>query len=197
MPISPPQARQEIHDRNIAVKVFARDDRLYDVEARLIDRKPFAFWRVQRDIPVPAGEPLHDLSIRVTVDGDLVVRAIEASSDTTPFDLCREAERTLAGLIGERIAAGWSSKVKSQLRGAASCTHLMEMLITLATPALQGIRGLARRHRPQSEASGIEKKLDTCFAYSRQRTVVKMYWPEHYRGPESNQATDARAEAKE
>ena len=123
------------------------------------------------------------MRIRLTVNQDLVVLAIEAASDTTPFDLCREAEGTLSVLVGERIVSGWSSKVKTRLRGAASCTHLMEMLITLATPALQGIRGLAREHRPASETGGIEGKLDTCYAYSRERAVVKMYWPEHHRAP--------------
>ena len=181
MPISLPLERREIHQRTIDVKAFLREDGLYDIEAHLIDRKPFDFWRVQRDEPVPAGQPLHDLRLRVTVDRDLVVREIGAASDTTPFDLCREAEHTLSGLVGERIASGWSSKVKNLLRGAAGCTHLMEMLITMATPGLQGVRGLVRQRRPASENTGIEKKLNTCYAYSSERTVVKMYWPEYYR----------------
>jgi len=192
MPVSPPLERREIHQRTIDVKAFLREDGLYDIEAHLIDRKPFDFWRVQRDEPVPAGQPLHDLRVRVTVDRDLVVRGIEAASDTTPFDLCREAEHTLSGLVGERIASGWSSKVKALLRGAAGCTHLMEMLITLGTPGLQGVRGLARQRRPESEATGIEKKLDTCYAYSRERAVVKMYWPDHFRsehGKDSGKTT--------
>ena len=184
MPISQPINRRQVHERTIDIKAFARDDGLYDVEAHLVDRKPFDFWRVQRDEPITAGDPLHDLRVRVTVDSQLTVRGIEASSDTTPFDMCKEAEYTLASLIGERIVSGWSFKVKTALRGAASCTHLMEMLITMATPALQGIRGLARAQRPDSESVGIEKKLDTCYAYSRHRAVVKMYWPSHFRPQE-------------
>ncbi len=147
MPMSNPETRREIHHRTIDVKAFARDDGLYDVEAHLVDRKPFAFWRLQHAEAIPAGQPLHDFWVRLTVDDRYVVRAIEAASCTTPFELCKEAESTLSVLVGERFAAGWSSKVKSALRGAASCTHLMEMLITMATPALQGIRGLAGETR--------------------------------------------------
>ena len=184
MPLTDPAARREVHERSIDMKVFARDDGLYDIEAHLMDRKPFPFWREQRDEPIAAGQPLHDLWMRLTVNKAYVVHRIEASSDTTPFDMCRDAEQTLAVLVGERIASGWSSKVKSALRGAASCTHLMEMLITLATPAVQGIRGLVRERRIVTDQKTVIGKLDTCYAYSRERAVVKMYWPEHYRTPE-------------
>jgi hypothetical protein len=82
---------------------------------------------------MPAGQPLHDIWVRLTVDGEFVVRAIEAASDVTPWSICKEAEGTLQVLVGEKLARGWSAKVKERLRGAASCTHLMEMLIPLAT----------------------------------------------------------------
>jgi hypothetical protein len=182
--LSDPGARREIHERTIAMKVFARDDGLYDIEAHLIDRKPFPFWREHRDEPIAPGQPLHNFWIRLTVDKTYLVHRVEASSETTPFDLCKEAEQTLAALVGERIASGWSSKVKGALRGAASCTHLMELLLTLATPAVQGIRGLMREQKVVSDEKSVTGKLDTCYAYSRERAVVKMYWPQHYRAPE-------------
>ena len=186
MPLSQPASRREVHARTIDIRAFGRDDGLYDIEAQLIDRKPFAFWRVAQLEPTPPGEPLHDFSIRLTVDKTLVVRSIEASSDTTPFNICREAETTLGVLVGERIASGWSAKVKSSLRGTQSCTHLMEMLITMATPALQGSRGLARERKIDDSKLG-PGKLDSCYAYSRERAVIKLHWPEHYRAPRSSQ----------
>jgi len=186
MPLTQPTNRKDIHRRTIDVQAFVRDDGLFDVEARLIDTKPFAFWRVAQQDATPPGNPLHDISIRLTLDKALVVRAIEASSDTTPFGICKEAEATLAPLVGERIASGWSSKVKSVLRGTQSCTHLMEMLITMATPALQGIRGLARERRLDDTKLGAGK-LDSCYAYSSERAVIRMHWPEHYREPQRQQ----------
>lgn len=181
MPMSNPVNHREIHHRTIDIKAFARDDGLYDVLAHLVDRKPFPFLRIDPYNPIPAGQPLHDFWIRITVDDGYVVRAIEAASDTTPFELCKEAETTLSVLVGARIASGWSSKVKSLLRGAASCTHLMEMLITMATPALQGIRGLAREHKVLMDSNAVTGKLDSCYAYSSHRAVIKMHWPEHYK----------------
>jgi hypothetical protein len=179
MPLPAPASRREIHHRTIDMRAFAREDGLYDVEARLIDRKPFPFLRPSSPNPIPAGNALHDIWVRVTVDKSYVVHGIEASSDVTPWgSLCKEAEAPLQGLVGERVARGWSSRVKELLRGAAGCTHLMEMLVTLGTTAIQGIRGADpnRELRP-------EGKVDSCYAYGRQRAAVKMLWPEHYQAP--------------
>lgn len=181
MPLSLPAARRGLHHRVIDMQTYAREDGLYDVEARLIDRKPFDYTRPSSPVPVPAGQPLHDLWLRVTVDGEYVVRQIEASSDVTPWEICKEAEQTLSVLVGERIARGWSSIVKERLRGAASCTHLMEMLIPMATTALQGIRGLHQERTRTVDAAGVPHKIDSCYAYGRGRAVVKMLWPQHHR----------------
>lgn len=172
MPLSEPRARREIHHRIIDMKAYAREDGLFDAEAHLVDTKPFDFLRPSSPVPAPAGKALHDLWVRITVDGDFTVRAIEAASDVTPWGICKEAEATLSVLVGEKLARGWSSKVKEKLRGAASCTHLMEMLIPLATTALQGIRALDTKthHTPE--------KIDSCYAFGGEREVVRMLWPD-------------------
>ena len=144
--------------------------------------------RMSSPQPTPAGQPLHDISIRMTVDGDYVVRSLVASSDTTPWELCKQATDTLSVLVGERVARGWSSKVKERLRGAASCTHLMEMLIPMATTAFQGIRGLHPEQARSVDAHGVPTKIDTCFAYGREREVVRMLWPQHARPPTAESA---------
>lgn len=182
MPLNEAVARREIHHRVIDMRAYARDDGLFDIESHLVDRKPFPFLRFSASEPMAAGQALHDLWLRVTVDADFVVRGIEAASLVTPFGICQEAESTLAVLVGERIGRGWSSKVKEQLRGTASCTHLMEMLIPLATTAMQGVRAMdSARHGRSTDAGGVPLKIDSCYAYGRQREFVKRLWPEHHR----------------
>jgi hypothetical protein len=188
MPLSQAAARRDIHQRVIDMKAYAREDGMYDVEAHLVDTKPFPFQRVGRPEPWPPGQPLHDLWIRMTIDSELVVRAIEASSDVTPYGICKEAENTLQVLVNERIVRGWSAKVKERLRGAASCTHLMEMLIPLATTALQGISGLKDKSERLSLEQSAPKKIDTCYAYGRQRAVVQRLWPTYYQAPDKKDA---------
>lgn len=186
MPLKHPVNRRELHSRLIEMQTYLRDDGLYDVEASLVDRKPFAFLRASSPTPVPAGQPLHDLWLRLTLDDDYVVKFIEASSDVTPWEICKEAEQTLSVLIGERVARGWSSIVKERLRGASGCTHLTEMLIPMATTALQGIRGLHQERTQTTNAEGVPHKINSCYAYGHQREVVKMLWPEHHRPAKDN-----------
>ncbi|SAL86032.1 hypothetical protein AWB74_07539 [Caballeronia arvi] len=176
--------RREIHNRSIDMKVFARDDGLYDIEARLVDIKPFAFPVVGHSKALPARAPLHDLSLRVTVSEDYVVKNIEASSDRTPFDVCREAQSSLSPLIGERIAAGWSSIVRQRLQDSSTCTHLRELLIPLATAAIQGIKGLRREGQTSVDASQTDVKLDSCYAFARDREIIRLYWPHLYESGE-------------
>lgn len=173
MPLSQPSGRHELHHRTLDMTVFARDDGLFDVEARLIDCKPVPFVRSSSPEPVPAGAPHHDLWVRVTLDRDFIVRGIEAASDETPWRLCKETEGTLDVLVGEKVATGWSAMVKQRLRGAAGCTHLTEMLVTLGTAALQGIRGA-----DPDRLLAAPWKVDSCYAYGRHRAVAKILWPD-------------------
>jgi hypothetical protein len=177
MPLSPVVDREEVHHRVIDMKTYARANGLFDAEAHLLDRKPFDFVRAGATDTVAAGEPFHDLWIRVTVDSAFVVRAIEAASDVTPWAVCKEAGAALQVLVGEALVKGWTAKVKEKLRGAAGCTHLAEMLIPLATTALQGIYGL----RPQAEReANIGALVDSCYAFGSNREVVQRLAPLHY-----------------
>lgn len=157
------------------MQAYARDDGLFDIEAHLVDTKPFTFQRISAAEPLSAGRPLHDLWVRMTVDPDYVVRGIEAASDVTPWGICRQAESTLAVLIGERIERGWAAKVKERLRGAASCTHLMEVLLPLASTALQGMRAV--RPDRKTGVDAIRPVIDSCYAYGRDREVVRRFFP--------------------
>ncbi|MFL9949017.1 DUF2889 domain-containing protein [Paraburkholderia agricolaris] len=178
MPLSAPVPRRDVHHRVIDMHGFRRKDGLYDIEAHLVDTKPFPMALVSRPEPLPAGMPLHDLSVRVTIDDTFLIRNIEASSDATPYELCKEAESTLSALVGERIAAGWSNIVKQKLRGAASCTHLMEMMIPLGTTAFQAISGARRIGQATVDPAKLAVRPDSCYAYSRQRSVIRRFWPE-------------------
>jgi len=182
MPLSFPSGRREIHRRVIDMKAYERDDGLYDVEAHLVDRKPFTTEVAGLAPPVPAGAARHDLWVRLTVDSQYVVRGVEAASDVTPYAVCKEAADSLSVMVGEQIAPGWSAKVKALLRGAAGCTHLMELLIPLGTTAWQGIGGLdSDKKRAAVDAHGIPRKLDSCYAYGRSSEVVRFLWPQHFR----------------
>ncbi len=75
--------------------------------------------------------------------------------------------------------------MRELLSGAASCTHIVELLGPMATTAFQGLapQRLARINLPGQEAERAAK-VDSCYAYAAEREVVAQLWPELHRpGP--------------
>jgi len=81
------------------------------------------------------------------------------------------------------MTSGWSSEVKRRLRGARSCTHLMELLIPMATTAFQSLSASGLTRVDRLDITGRPIKIDSCYAYGAQRELVRRKWPEYYRPP--------------
>ena len=174
--------REELHFRRIDMRAWRRSDGLYEVESRLTDQKPADFLRPRTDKFVAAGQPLHDMGIRLVFDGDLTVTSVSTFTDAAPVEDCWDGGRALQAMVGVKMSSGWSKEVRERLSGARSCTHLRELLMPMATTAYQAIAGL-RLNRPELlDATGRPKKIDSCYAYGEERELVLSFWPEFYRG---------------
>ena len=110
----------------------------------------------------------------MTVSPDLEVVALEAVSDATPYDVCPEAAASLQTVVGMKIGSGWTYTIKRRLVGAASCTHLAEMLIAMGTAAYQTVVPYNRLNGRETEGFGLEKKVDSCYAYAAERPLMKL-----------------------
>ncbi len=68
MPLpSPSVPRKHIHTRRIVCEAFERADGLWDIEANMTDVKSHDVDRAC------AGEPLHDMWVRLTLDTTFVI----------------------------------------------------------------------------------------------------------------------------
>jgi len=170
--------REELHHRQIDLRFYSRSDGLYEVEGRLIDTKTHAFKRQLSTEDTPAGDPIHDIQVRLVLDETLMVHDAIAIMDATPFATCTGAANTLSPLKGMRIGQGWNSRIREHLAGAASCTHILELLGPMATTAFQGMapKRLALINDPTSEQQR-KAKVNSCFAYAGHREVVAQLWP--------------------
>ena len=184
MPLLPTVDREEIHQRQIEMKAYRRADGLYDIEGRVVDTKPFGFEGPLAESTRKGGEPIHDIWVRLVIDEWFVIQDIAASSDATPFSVCTQAAPTLSVLIGEKIGAGWTQRVRAHLKGAAGCTHMMELLGPMATTAIQALWPVTSLRPTAVDVNGRPTKIDSCFAYSSKTEIVAQLWPEHYTGPQ-------------
>lgn len=184
MPLPPAARRRHVHVRTIECHGYQREDGLWDVEGRLVDRKSTDFQSLHGR-SVAAGEPVHEMWVRMTVDEDLVVHDILAVTDSAPYPVCPAAAAAVASLRGLRIAAGWTAEVRRRLGGRTGCTHITELLGPLATTAYQTLSQVRHGHSEQRDAEGRPIRIDSCFAYAADGDLARQRWPDLFPAPPS------------
>ena len=195
MPLPTPAPREAIHTRAIEIAGYRREDGQYDIEAHLTDTKTFGQTNYDRGF-IPAGEPIHDMWLRLTVDGaTMAIVDVAAVSDKTPYVMCPTAAPNFSRLIGLTIKGGFMKEVNQRVGGAFGCTHLRELIQQMATTAFQTINpaivrdNMAARGEtvpPGSDTldaqiteqmGGAPKIVNSCLAYADNGPLVKRRWP--------------------
>ncbi len=182
MPLPEPGEREHLHTRRYEFQGFRRADGLWDIEGRLTDVKTYGFDTEHRG-GIEAGEAIHDMWIRLTLDDDFVVREAEAATEAGPYAACPQAAPNLQRIKGATAGPGWHRAVRERVGGLAGCTHLTEMLGAMATVAFQTIYP-ARRRDGKTTAPPTRKPrlIDSCHALRSDGEVVRKAWPDFYTG---------------
>src|SRR6188768_266427 len=131
--------RRPIHTRRTSFEGFLREDGLWDLDCTLSDTKSDPIHMRERGT-LPAGEPVHLLRVRLTVDDDLTIRAVQTGAINTPFDECQvPADAPMQKLVGLTMGPGWRKAIDGAIGGVGGCTHLRELVFNAATAAFQMI----------------------------------------------------------
>jgi len=177
MPLSLPAVpRQPLHQRNISMRGYKRDDGLFDIEGHLHDMKDVEF-RVASGMRY-AGDSIHSMWLRITIDTTLTIVDAEASSDAMPYPgYCNRIVPDYKKLIGLAIRPGFTNQVRNLLGGIHGCTHITELVSSLATTAFQTIAGQGLQ-----AADAKPFQLDRCHALRTDGPAVAEFYPKWYRG---------------
>jgi hypothetical protein len=178
MPLSPAAPRKRLHARDIRYEGFLRDDGLIDIEGRLVDRKDHDMTLlsgVRRQ-----GDAVHDMWVRVTIDREMNVQAIEAATDAAPYPGgCETIAPAYAKLAGRNLMHGFRRALSEAMGNVNGCTHLTEMIGGIPTAAVQLFSSLKAR---EDEGHRKPFQLDRCHALETTGAVVRRYYPKWYRG---------------
>jgi hypothetical protein len=180
MPLPVPDVERELtHTRRVRYEGYKRADGLWDIEAHLTDVKNHDFHLktgVRR-----AGQAIHDMWVRITIDRGFTIRAVAASSDTVPYPGgCETIAPAYQALVGLSLIKDFRRKTRELLGGVRGCTHLTEMLGGLPTAAIQTFAG----EMPELGEGGRKPfQLDQCHALETTTQTVKQLYPKWYRGP--------------
>jgi hypothetical protein len=182
VPLSAAATRKLAHTRVVTCHGYQRDDGLWDIEGRIVDTKPYRFKNRDRGGWIEADEALHDMSIRLTINLELEVIDVDACIDGSPYNYCKSVVAVARNLVGLRIAPGWTKKSKIAMGSNRGCTHLTELLGPVATTAIQTIASEKSRRDEKKQDGGSNAFLDSCYTYAVDSPVVKLHWPDQYKG---------------
>ncbi|WP_245988771.1 DUF2889 domain-containing protein [Tepidicella xavieri] len=175
--MSTPAPRRPMHTRRVEYRGYLRDDGLWDIEGELHDSKPHAF-EIQGEGRWEAGQPVHHMRIRVTLDASMVVRAIEAVMESFPHAPCPQALAPMQRMVGTRMGAGWRKAIEQHLGGIQGCTHLRELLYNMATAAFQTMAEVS--FAPPADGRP-PAHLGKCLAWDFDSPVTEKVYPMFFR----------------
>lgn len=179
--LSPPAKRKLTQTRSINCTGYAREDGLWDIEVHLVDTKPFDVRQARFGGPKSAGEPLHEMKIRVTIDSEMSIHAAEAATIHAPFDLCAVPPTVFPKLKGLSFKKGWKRDVAEIMGGTKGCTHLRELLGVLATVCYQTVVS-SDEYFSKIESGEIKPFfIGTCHTYEQSSSVIEKLYPDYYR----------------
>lgn len=179
MPLSLPQRpRERVHSRRIVVEGFRRDDGLLELDALLEDVKDVDYTLasgVRR-----AGDPVHCMRVRITIDADFTIIAAEACLDHVPYPGgCDTIGPAYDRLVGLNLVRGFRRQVGEMFADVRGCSHISELLLSLPTAAIQTF---ATFQRDTAAVDGKPFQLDRCHALDTTSDTVRRYYPRWYQG---------------
>jgi hypothetical protein len=187
--------RQLRHRRRIDVQIYARGNGLWEVDAHITDIRACDTPMVT-GLLLPAGQPIHEMLLRLVVDEQLNV--VEAGAQTLAMPYPGECDRygdVYGRLVGLNLMKGFRQAVKERLGGVQGCTHITELTQVLPTAVVQAFAGEVIDTRGDSDSSTQPFQIDRCHALRADGRTVQTYYPRWYRAPQHNAPAGAPASA--
>jgi hypothetical protein len=154
-----------MHRRSIEHQTWLHEDGTLEIESRLIDTKAYDS-QVGFDRKLPAGEPVHDMTIRILLGTDRLIQEISVQMDSAPFDTCPEISHRFEALKGASMGKGWNAFLTKGFSGIGGCRHLIDLLRGMGTVAFQS--------QPHGDwnREALELFSDSCHAFRQGGPVI-------------------------
>jgi hypothetical protein len=169
---------KKLHTRNIEVTTYVYDGKRIIVEGFLKDDR-FQETHALTGDTFPSGV-MHHMTIRLLVNcSNLLIEDIDVDLMSVPQEVCRETIDCLAPIKGLTITKGFTSTVKKLAGGKKGCTHLVELLLSMAPAVFQGF-GAHQLQKPSASDSEQTKMIfqflvNTCRAWRDDGPFVEMF----------------------
>jgi hypothetical protein len=168
---------KKIHKRKIEVSTYIYDGQRIIAEGFLKDDRFQDSYLITGE-KFPKGV-IHHMAIRLLVNcSNLVIEDVDVELIAVPREVCRETINCLAQIKGMTISKGFTLKIKKIAGGNKGCTHLVELLQTMAPAVFQGYAThLAQKPASFDSDQGkmiLQFLINTCHAWRENGPFVEM-----------------------
>jgi hypothetical protein len=168
---------EKIHTRQINLTTYDTDEDAIIVEGTLKDERLLTVHRAAGRV-VPPGT-VHHMIIRMKVKRpQMIITDIDVDMPTVPHDECPQTRNSLEPVIGMRISAGFTNRVKESVGGARGCAHLVALLVSMASASVQGAWAAMSRKPVQHAgyaANAMNAIVDTCRVWRKDGPKLEAY----------------------
>ena len=130
------------------------------------------------------------MAVRLVLDDEKTIRAIEVAIDSHPFGECPSVTANFQRLVGLRMGAGFGKEVQSRVGGEEGCTHVLTLITNMANVAVQTLASqIVWNDRETGERvyglnkDGMPPVIGACRGYGRSGEMVRRVYPDFYIAP--------------
>ncbi len=164
----------------MSFEAFFREDGLWDIDAHMTDVRAIDSHLLTGIRP--AGTPMHEMWLRVTIDLKFNILEAIGTIDYAPHpDICPSVAPDYSQLVGMNLMRDFRGAVRARFGKTARCTHLNELAGQLPTAAVQALYKVSN----QADATVRPFPIDQCHAQRSDGEVVRILYPNWHRPAQS------------
>ena len=166
-----------VHERRLELRSYPMEDGRMVIEGWLRDERLVEgyHWNgVHREPGV-----VHWMCLRFLVGGwPLTILDVEGEMPDVPHELCTSTLEGIKRVVGIKIAAGYSEKIRSLFGGILGCNHLTHLMMVMGTAALHGYWTQQARERqpiPRSleKFDALPQLINSCSLWAQDGPLMK------------------------
>jgi len=167
----------KIHTRDIKLATYSHTKSRVIVHGILKDQRYIRIFDVTGDVLEPG--IIHHMDVKIMIKSDpLIIENIQAEMLNVPMNQCRTTLNNVKNLKGLEIKSGFTRIVRSIIGGKTGCTHLCNLIITMAQEIIHGWLTQKRKKIypvPKNIESLAEKEflIDSCRMWTNKGPKIK------------------------
>ena len=162
---------KKYHTRTIEVNTYEYDEQRLVVEGCLTDHRLQEFHLATGEKRSPG--ILHQMIIHLLVNKTtLEIEDLHVEMPVVPREECLETINSLETVKGLKITSGFTSRVKTLVGSGKGCQHLLALLTSMGSSAIQGYAAYKLQESPRFISDMIPMLVNTCWTWRAEGPLI-------------------------